>query len=116
MPSQHPQDIEYGHVIKRYVTRKDSDRPRHLELGSGFLRPGWPHRKRFTRKLIEDAATITDAELEALFAYEWRSRLTAAWLVGVGTPADAEILATYLDRYLPLTDLQCDFADGWTQP
>lgn len=28
--------------------------------------------------------TITAAELEALFAYEWRSRVTAAWLVGVG--------------------------------
>ncbi|GGQ13820.1 hypothetical protein GCM10010215_43480 [Streptomyces virginiae] len=135
MPSQHPKEIGYGYVIERYVTRKDSDHPRYLELNSArVLRPGWPHAKRFARHLIDDAATITDAELEALLAYEWRSRLTAAWLIGVdrresfrkrigdllmasevcysggaycfalarfGTHADAEILTTYLDRYLP---------------
>ncbi|MEU9398424.1 DUF6000 family protein [Streptomyces sp. NPDC048242] len=84
MPSQHPKEIGYGQVIERYVTRKDSDHPRYLELGSArILRPGWPHAERFARQVIEDAATITDAELEALLAYEWRSRLTAAWLIGV---------------------------------
>ncbi|MFJ7268702.1 DUF6000 family protein [Streptomyces sp. NPDC099050] len=142
MPFQRPEEIGYGHVIERYVTKKDSERPRYLELGSGrVLRPGWPHAERFARHLIEDAATITDAELEALLAYEWRSRLTAAWLIGVGrrtlflerigdlllasevcysgggycfalarlgTPADAEILTAYLDRYLPRTDLRYD--------
>jgi hypothetical protein len=84
MPFQHPEEIGYGYVIERYVTRKDSDHPRYLELKSArVLRPGWPHAKRFARHLIDDAATITDAELEALLAYEWRSRLTAAWLIGV---------------------------------
>ncbi|MGW1501686.1 DUF6000 family protein [Streptomyces mirabilis] len=88
MPFQHPEEIGYGYVIERYVTRKDSDHPRYLELNSArVLRPGWPHAKRFARHLIEDAATITDAELEALLAYEWRSRLTAAWLIGVGRRA-----------------------------
>ncbi|MFI5570651.1 DUF6000 family protein [Streptomyces sp. NPDC051740] len=83
MPSQHPEGIGYGYVIERYVTRKDSGRPRYLDLKSGrVLRPGWPHAERFTRHLIDDAATITDAELEALLGYEWRSRLTAAWLIG----------------------------------
>ncbi|MEV0535576.1 DUF6000 family protein [Kitasatospora sp. NPDC050463] len=85
MPFQHPEELGYAHVIKRYVTRKDSDHPRYPELnGSRFLRPGWPHAKRFGRHLIDDAATITDAELEALLAYEWRARLTAAWLIGIG--------------------------------
>ncbi|MEU9467220.1 DUF6000 family protein [Streptomyces avermitilis] len=85
MPFQHPEEIGYGYVIERYVTRKDSGRPRYLDLKSGrVLRPGWPHAERFARHLIEDAATIADAELEALLAYEWRSRLTAAWLIGVG--------------------------------
>ncbi|MGW4230538.1 DUF6000 family protein [Streptomyces sp. NPDC004980] len=85
MPFQRPEEIGYGHVIERYVTRKDSDHPRYLELNSRrVLRPGWPHAERFARHLIDDAATITDAELEALLAYEWRSRLTAAWLIGVG--------------------------------
>ncbi|MFJ9938948.1 DUF6000 family protein [Streptomyces erythrochromogenes] len=84
MPFQHPEEIGYGYVIERYVTRKDSEHPRYLVLKSGrVLRPGWPHAEYFTRHLIDDAATITDAELEALLGYEWRSRLTAAWLIGV---------------------------------
>ncbi|WP_405195597.1 DUF6000 family protein [Streptomyces anulatus] len=84
MPFQHPTETGYDHVIERYGTRKDSDHPRYLELGSRrVLRPRWPHAEGFTRHLIDDAAAITDAELEALLAYEWRSRLTAAWLIGV---------------------------------
>ncbi|CAM5231027.1 DUF6000 family protein [Streptomyces tanashiensis] len=85
MSFQHPEETGYGHVIERYVTRKDSDHPRYLELNSRrVMRPGWPYAERFARHLIDDAAAITDAELEALLAYEWRSRLTAAWLIGVG--------------------------------
>lgn len=85
MPFQHPEEIGYGYVIERYVTRKDSDHPRYRELKSGrVLRPGWPHAEPFARHLIDDAATITNDELEALLCYEWRSRLTAAWLIGVG--------------------------------
>ncbi|MEU0097331.1 DUF6000 family protein [Streptomyces sp. NPDC006267] len=88
MPFQHPEEIGYGYVIERYVTRKDSDHPRYRELKSGrVLRPGWPHAERFARHLIDDAATISDAELEALLGFEWRARLTAAWLIGVGRRA-----------------------------
>ncbi|MGW0896204.1 DUF6000 family protein [Streptomyces goshikiensis] len=92
MPYQHPKEIGYGYVIERYAARKDSGHARYLVLKSGrFLRPEWPHAEHFTRHLIDDAAAITDAELEALLAYEWRSRLTA-----------------YLDRHLPRTDLRYD--------
>ncbi|MDT0457025.1 DUF6000 family protein [Streptomyces sp. DSM 41527] len=42
------------------------------------MRPEGLHAKRFARHQIDDASTITDAKLEALLAYEWRSRLTAA--------------------------------------
>ncbi|SDN30122.1 DUF6000 family protein [Actinacidiphila guanduensis] len=142
MPSQHPEEIGYGYVIERYVTRKDPGRARYLVLKSGrFLRPEWPHAERFAHHLIDDSVTITDAELEALLGYEWRSRLTAAWLIGVGrratfrerlgdlllagefcfsggaycfalarfgTHADAEILTAYLEHYLPRTDLRYD--------
>ncbi|MEV5460892.1 DUF6000 family protein [Streptomyces cellulosae] len=89
MPFQHTEGIGHGHVIERYAARKDSGHARYLVLKSGrFLRPEWPHSERFARDLIEDAATITDAELEALLGYEWRSRLTAGWLIGVGRRAD----------------------------
>ncbi|WP_329099262.1 DUF6000 family protein [Streptomyces sp. NBC_01439] len=142
MPFQHPEEIGYGYVIERYAARKDSSHARYLVLKSGrFLRPEWPHAEHFARHLIDDSATITDVELEALLGYEWRSRLTAAWLIGVGrratfrerigdlllasefcfsgsaycfalarfgTHADAEILTAYLDHYLPRTDLRYD--------
>ncbi|WP_327133407.1 DUF6000 family protein [Streptomyces sp. NBC_01343] len=88
MPFQHPEEIGYGYVIERYAARRDSGHARYLVLKSGrFLRPEWPHAEHFARHLIDDSATITDAELEALLGYEWRSRLTAAWLIGVGRRA-----------------------------
>ena len=65
MPFQHPEGIGHGHVIERYAARKDSGHARYLVLKSGrFLRPEWPHSERFARDLIEDAATITDAEFD----------------------------------------------------
>lgn len=80
MPFQHPEEI--GYVIERYVTRKDSVGPRYRDLKSRrVLHPGWPHAELFARHLIDDAAAITDAELAALLGFEWRSRLTAAWLM-----------------------------------
>ncbi|MGW7546564.1 DUF6000 family protein [Streptomyces sp. NPDC054770] len=45
---------------------------------SPTARVGWPHARRFARHLIDDARAVTDAEPVAP-AYEWRSRLTAAW-------------------------------------
>ncbi|WP_448318449.1 DUF6000 family protein [Streptomyces sp. CO7] len=88
MPVQDPHEIGYGHVIERYAARKDSGHARYLVLKSGrFLQPEWPHAERFAHHLIDDSATITDAELEALLGYEWRSRLTAGWLIGVGRRA-----------------------------
>ncbi|MFE5966389.1 DUF6000 family protein [Streptomyces sp. NPDC056463] len=84
MPSQHPEQIGYGHVVARYVTRTYGGLPRYLVLNGGrFLGPRWWHRRRFTRHLIADASAITDEELKALLGYEWRARLTAAWLIGV---------------------------------
>lgn len=84
MPSQHPEEVGYGHVVESYVTRMYGDLPRYLVLNGGrFLGPRWQHTARFTRHLIADAAAINDEELEALLGYEWRSRLTAGWLIGV---------------------------------
>ncbi|MFK3732342.1 DUF6000 family protein [Streptomyces sp. NPDC088090] len=142
MQSRHPEEIGYGHVVESYVTRMYGGLPRYLVLGGQrFLSPRWWHTTRFTRQLVDDATAITDEELEALLGYEWRSRLTAGWLIGVdrrerfrtrvgdlllaaeadysasaycfalarfGTPADAEILTSCLDRRLPRTDLYAD--------
>ncbi|MDI2128894.1 DUF6000 family protein [Yinghuangia seranimata] len=47
-----------------------------------------PHRRR--------RATITAAEPEALHGYEWRLRLTATWLIGVGQRATFRIRIGYL--------------------
>ncbi|PPS83694.1 DUF6000 family protein [Streptomyces sp. MH60] len=66
------------------MTRAYGGHPRYLVLNGGrFLGPRWWHTTRFTRHLLNDAAMITDGELEALLGYEWRSRLLAAWLIGV---------------------------------
>ncbi|MFE4634937.1 DUF6000 family protein [Streptomyces sp. NPDC056773] len=84
MPSRPPAESGCAQVIEKYVTRTYGGLPRYLVLNSGhFLSPRWRHTTRFTRHLIA-AATITDAELQALLGYEWRARLTAAWLIGVG--------------------------------
>ncbi|MGW4747845.1 DUF6000 family protein [Streptomyces sp. NPDC004290] len=139
-----PRDSGHGDVVERYVVAVGGDggRPRYLRLlGGRYLHPGQEPDRDFTRRIAEDAASITDEELDALLAYEWRSRFTAAWLIGVdrrarfrerlgalllasevcyaggaycfalarlGTRADAELLAAYLDRYLPRTDLRYD--------
>ncbi|MFD8205871.1 DUF6000 family protein [Streptomyces sp. NPDC059695] len=79
-----PRDIGMGHVVRRYVKATYWGRPRYLEIGSAlYARPEGPGRRRFVRRILRDALAISDAELDALLGYEWRSRLTAAWLIGV---------------------------------
>ncbi|WP_369146293.1 DUF6000 family protein [Streptomyces sp. R44] len=79
-----PRDSGHGQVVERYVIAKDQGRPRYMDLRGGrYLAPGRPAPPGFTRRIIEDAAAVTDEELDALLAYEWRSRFTAAWLIGV---------------------------------
>ncbi|MFC9390385.1 DUF6000 family protein [Streptomyces venezuelae] len=83
-----PRDIGMGHVVRRYVKATYWGRPRYLEIDSAlYARPEGPGRRRFVRRVLRDAAAVTDAELDALLDYEWRSRLTAAWLIGVGRRA-----------------------------
>ncbi|WP_326813801.1 DUF6000 family protein [Streptomyces sp. NBC_01763] len=88
MPIQHPAEIGYGYVIERYVTTgrsRSAPLGRYGEVLSGhFTRQEGAVRKRFVRGMVHDATAITDEELEALFDFESRARLTASWLVGVG--------------------------------
>ncbi|WP_254408128.1 DUF6000 family protein [Streptomyces sp. AC495_CC817] len=144
VPVMTPEEAFRWNAVKRYVQPRADRRSigRYGELMSGrFLRYEGATRRRFLHPLLADAASITDAELEALLSEGWRPRLTAAWLIGIsrrtsyrsrlgelllesgaayaglgycfalarfGTHEDAEILAAYLNRYLPRTDLRYD--------
>ncbi|WP_329925571.1 DUF6000 family protein [Streptomyces sp. SP17BM10] len=77
---QHPQEVGQGHVVARYVAGER----RYLELlGGNFLRLAVEARAAFVDSLQADSLQASDQEIRALLGYEWRSRLTAAWLVGV---------------------------------
>jgi hypothetical protein len=101
-------------------------------------------RDRFLHALAHDARQITNRDPVTLLESEWRSRITAAWLIAanrresfrdclgelllasrlvycgqgycialarLGTPADAEILAAYLGRYLRRPE--CRYDQPW---
>ncbi|MFI6790919.1 DUF6000 family protein [Nonomuraea sp. NPDC050383] len=70
-------------VVRRYVGAKTGGRPRSMHLMGSFMM--LPDRKliRFGRLLARDARRITDDGLEMLLDFEWRSRSTAAWLIGL---------------------------------
>jgi len=71
-------DLELALLVKRYVM---PDR-RYLKLLHGnFL--GLPDRPqaRFLRRLRRDADKISDDHIGVLLSSEWRSRLTASWLI-----------------------------------
>jgi hypothetical protein len=131
-------DPELAAAVDRYV-RPDS---RYLALhGAHFLRFDDDDRNKFVRALRADAGQVSLRELTVLLEGEYRARLTAGFLAGIGrrtrlrdliganllasefayagqgycfalasfgTPADAALLAGYLDRYLPQPDLRYD--------
>jgi hypothetical protein len=138
-------DPELMEAIRRYVTPGEGAVRRYQKLSGGqFARHDEPDRAGFLRALVEDAHQITDHELGVLLDSEWRSRITAAWLIGIGrrdafrerlgamllasevvysgqgycfalarfgAEQDAEILAAYLDHYLPRDD--CAYDQPW---
>ncbi|MEU3466156.1 DUF6000 family protein [Streptomyces sp. NPDC006733] len=140
MSVQDPQEVGQGHVVARNVAGER----RYLKLlGGGFLRLGERERTAFVTALQADSFQASHEEIGALLGYEWRARLTAAWMVGVarrvewrerigglllaseltyagqgyccalarfGSKDDAEILVSYLDRYLPR--LECRYDQG----
>ena len=75
-------DTELLDLIDRYVNHEVGDSRRYMKLLHGnFL--GMPARAAFLRELTDAARRITDHELGVLLDSEWRSRITAAWLIGV---------------------------------
>ncbi|MFD4690889.1 DUF6000 family protein [Streptomyces sp. NPDC058463] len=77
-------DPELLDVINRYVNPTINGTGRYLRLLHGnFLHDDESERAPFLQSLHAAARAITDEELEILLESEWRSRLTAAWLIGV---------------------------------
>lgn len=79
-----PEDPELWTAVRRFVDPGFPDRPgRYMKLLGGRLLD-WhdPERAVFMHDLGRDARQITDRELSTLLDSEWRSRLTAAWLIG----------------------------------
>lgn len=137
-----PEDVELMTAIRQYVTPGTGNGRRYLKLLNGnFLKMDPAERTRFLQQLAESARHVSDHELATLLDSEWRSRLTASWLIGLdrreqfrhrigelllasevcyagqgyclalarlATAADAELLAAYLDAYLPQLDKRYD--------
>ncbi|MEV5750157.1 DUF6000 family protein [Actinoallomurus sp. NPDC052308] len=79
-------ESELRALERRYVSRSQVGplRLRYLKImGVNALRDGEPRRSLLMQSLAEDARQITDDELDCLLTSEWRSRLTAAWLIGL---------------------------------
>jgi hypothetical protein len=72
-------------LVRRYVVWSErSGGQRYMDLmGTNPLREDEPEHDAFTAALAEDARQISDADLSSLLEFEWRSRLTAAWLIGL---------------------------------
>ncbi|MFF4846083.1 DUF6000 family protein [Streptomyces collinus] len=71
-------------VIERYVKPTTNGIGRYLHLlHANFTRDDERERTLFLQALHSAAQAITDEELEVLLGGEWRSRLTAAWLIAV---------------------------------
>ncbi|HEV3172483.1 MAG TPA: DUF6000 family protein [Actinocrinis sp.] len=79
-------DVELTTAIRRYVVAGDGKIKRYLHLlGGNFTRTmSEGERAAFLQALHTPAREISDKELEALLESEWRSRLTASWLIAIG--------------------------------
>lgn len=137
-----PDDVELTAAIRRYVNPETGSIGRYGWLLHGnFMRMDQAVRTPFLRQLAASARQASDHELAILLDSEWRSRLTASWLIGLGrreqfrgrigelllaseltyagqgyclalarfaATADAELLAAYLDSYLPQSGKRYD--------
>ncbi|GAA0433555.1 hypothetical protein Acor_07740 [Acrocarpospora corrugata] len=80
-----PQTDDELALVRRYVvwSQPPPGRGRYMKLrGVNPLREE-SDRDVFNAALAEDARRISDADLDILLGFEWRARLTAAWLIGL---------------------------------
>src|SRR5215831_219508 len=80
-----PDDVELVTAIRRYVNPETGNIQRYGWLLHGnFLTLNQAERTLFLQRLACSARQVSDQELATLLDSEWRSRLTASWLIGVG--------------------------------
>jgi hypothetical protein len=84
MPFPDPYGPELSAAFNRYVIPMTGGTPRWAWLLHGnFARMDRADRHRFLAPLAGSAREVSDHELTTLLDGEWRSRLTAAWLIGL---------------------------------
>lgn len=78
-------DSELLDVVNRYVDAPVGTKTRRYMklLGGNFVGLPPAERTTFLQDLVDAATEITDHELGVLLESDWRSRITAAWLIGV---------------------------------
>ncbi|WP_435583193.1 DUF6000 family protein [Amycolatopsis thermoflava] len=76
----HREEPELGRIVNRYVI---PGRRYHKLFFGPIARMTPEERARFGHALAEDARQVTDDELNELLDYEYRARLTAAWLIAL---------------------------------
>ncbi|MFI6297630.1 DUF6000 family protein [Nonomuraea sp. NPDC050790] len=69
--------------IRRYVATGRGSRRRYLQLMGSYMLLQDRKLVRFGRLLARDARRTSDDDLRFLLGFEWRSRYTAAWLIGL---------------------------------
>lgn len=80
-----PDDPELLEAVNKYVMVPEGAKPkRYMKLlGGNFVGLPPSERPTFLRLLVDAAEEVTDHELGVLLESDWRSRITAAWLIGV---------------------------------
>jgi hypothetical protein len=99
-----PDDPELLAAVRRYVNAGPATQPGRYQklLDGNALVMNSTDRTGFEHAIGHDARQVTDHELSTLLDSEWRSRLTAAWLIGLDrrTQFRDRLGATLLDSEL----------------
>ncbi|MER7568929.1 DUF6000 family protein [Streptomyces sp. NPDC097941] len=85
MPFPEPMPDPGTDTLRRYVMATPSPKAgRYLDLLHGnFVRLPAEERTQFLQILDLDSRNVTDAELKFMLQPNWRSRITAAWMIGL---------------------------------
>lgn len=78
-----PDDTELMTAIRRYVIGPGNAARYMKLLGGNFMRLDEAQRALFLQQLAAAARVVSDYDLAMLLDSDWRSRLTASWLIGL---------------------------------